>query len=103
MDKKIAHLTFIQGIINRMGQNSFMIKGWSITIIAALFALATHDTNKLFVLVAYFPTFMFWVLDAFFLYQEKLYRILYEEVASGEITSDEFTLNTSSYGKKMFL
>lgn len=93
MDKKIAHLTFIQGVINRMGQNSFLLKGWSVTVVAALFALESQGTNKLFILVAYFPAFMFWLLDAFFLYQEKLYRKLYEKVAKGELNSDEFTLN----------
>jgi len=95
MDKKIAHLTFIQGVINRMGQNSFLLKGWGVTVVAALFALASQGANELFVLVAYFPAFMFWFLDGFFLYQEKLYRKLYEEVAGNRINSDDFTLNTS--------
>jgi len=95
MDKKIAHLTFIQGVINRMGQNSFLLKGWSVTVVAALFALASQGTNQLFVLVAYFPAFMFWFLDGFFLHQEKMYRKLYEEVAADRISSNEFTLNTS--------
>ena len=94
MEQKIAHLTFIQGVINRMGQNSFLLKGWSVTIVAALFALAAQGANKQFVLVAYFPAFMFWLLDAFFLHQERLFRKLYEKVASGEISSDNFTLNT---------
>ncbi|WP_050933110.1 hypothetical protein [Vibrio harveyi] len=94
MEQKIAHLTFIQGVINRMGQNSFLLKGWGVTIIAALFALAAQGANKQFVLVAYFPAFMFWLLDAFFLHQEKLFRKLYEKVANGEIPSDNFTLNT---------
>lgn len=94
MEQKIAHLTFIQGVINRMGQNSFLLKGWSVTIIAALFALAAQGTNGQYILVAYFPAVMFWFLDAFFLYQEKLFRKLYEKVASNEISSDNFTLNT---------
>jgi hypothetical protein len=94
MEQKIAHLTFIQGVINRMGQNSSLLKGWSVTIIAALFALAAKDTNGEYVLVAYFPAVMFWFLDAFFLYQEKLFRKLYEKVASDEISSDNFILNT---------
>lgn len=96
MDKKIAHLTFIQGVINRMGQNSFLLKGWSVTVVAALFALASQGTNKSFIFVAYFPAFMFWLLDAFFLYQEKLYRKLYEKVAQNEINSEEFTLNAAN-------
>lgn len=95
IEQKIAHLTFIQGVINRMGQNSFLLKGWSITIIAALFALAAQGANKDFVLIAYFPAFMFWILDGFFLHQERLFRKLYEKVADNEIQSDTYTLNTS--------
>ena len=95
IEQKIAHLTFIQGVINRMGQNSFLLKGWSITLIAALFALAAQGANKQFVLIAYFPAFMFWLLDGFFLHQERLFRKPYEKVASNEIPSDMYTLNTS--------
>jgi hypothetical protein len=94
MEQKVAHLTFIQGIITRMGQNSFLLKGWSVTIIAALFALAAQGVNGKYILVAYFPAIMFWLLDAFFLYQEKLFRKLYEKVASNEVSSEHFTLNT---------
>lgn len=93
MDVKVAHLTFIQGVINRMGQNSFLLKGWSVTVVAALFALASQNANELFILVAYFPALMFWLLDAFFLHQERLYRQLYEDVATDKINSEFFTLD----------
>lgn len=95
MDKTIAHLGFIQSSITRMGTNSFLLKGWSVTLVAAMFALAVKDADKRFMLLAYFPVFVFWVLDGFFLHQEKLFRKLYEDVAAGRITSDVFTLNTS--------
>lgn len=95
MEKVIAHLGFIQGIITRMGTNSFLLKGWSITLVAAMFALAVKDADKRFMLLAYFPVIVFWVLDGFFLHQEKLFRKLYEGVASGAISSDQFTLDTS--------
>ena len=109
MEKKIAHLTFIQGVINRMGQNSFFLKGWSVTLIAALFVLSTQGTTKKFIFVAYFPAFMFWFLDAFFLHQEKLFRELYIQVAENRIDSESFTLDTNavrnnvdSYGSVLF-
>ncbi len=95
MTKRIAHLGFIQAIITRMGTNSFLLKGWSVTLVAAMFALAVKDADKSFMLLAYFPVFVFWWLDGFFLYTEKLYRCLYEKVASGEISSDRFTLDNS--------
>lgn len=94
MDKTIAHLGFIQAVITRMGTNSFLLKGWSITLVAAIFALSAKDADHRFVMLAYFPVIVFWGLDGFFLHQEKLFRKLYEEVANANIASDLFTMNT---------
>ncbi len=94
LQAKIAHLGFIQAIISRMGLNSFLLKGWSITLVAAIFALSAKESDRRFVLLAFFPIAVFWFQDAFFLHQEKLYRRLYEQVALGEVGSDQFTLST---------
>ena len=94
LQAKIAHLGFIQGIISRMGLNSFLLKGWSVTLVAAIFALSAKQADRRFVLLALFPVAVFWLLDAFFLHQEKLYRRLYVLVAHGEVKSDQFTLST---------
>lgn len=95
MEKTIAHLGFVQGIISRMGANSFLLKGWSVTLVAAMFALSVRDTDKRFMMIAYVPIFVFWALDAYFLHQEKLFRLLYQKIATGVISSDEFTLDVS--------
>ena len=92
---KIAHLGFIQGVINRMGTNSFQIKGWSVALIVASFALSAKDSNHSFMVYVYYPILVFWVLDSYFLHQEKLFRKLYEGVANNRIKSEKYTLNTS--------
>jgi len=38
-------LDLIQGCITRMAQNSFMIKGWGFTLVAALAALMADKVN----------------------------------------------------------
>lgn len=96
MEKTIAHLGFIQAVITRMGANSFLLKGWSITLVASIFALSAKDADHRFVLLAYFPVIVFWGLDGFFLHQEKLFRKLYEEVAKANIASDMFTMNAEA-------
>src|SRR5438093_13603250 len=75
------HLELIQAIITRMAGNSFLIRGWVVTLVAALFALAAKDANRSFVLVAYFPCVIFWCLDAYYLGQERLFRSLYNAAA----------------------
>lgn len=64
----------IQAVVNRMSVNSFLLKGWSVVLISALFALAAGDSQALFVYIAYFPAIAFWMLDAYFLRQERLLR-----------------------------
>ena len=83
-DTKMKHLEFIQSIITRMANNSFMIKGWTITILAAIFLLADKETNINFVFVALIPTLFFFFLDAYYLQLERKYRKLYNLVSTGK-------------------
>ena len=53
MENKLKHLEFIQTVINRMAGNCFLLKGWAITLVAALFALSAKDTNHNYFLIAY--------------------------------------------------
>ena len=48
MENKLKHLEMIQGIINRMASNSFALKGWSVTLVAGIFALSSKDAKKLY-------------------------------------------------------
>src|SRR5437660_9064362 len=96
-EKKIAHLEMLQGIIKRMGGNSFLIKGWSVTLVSALFALAAADTNPLFAYLAYFPSLVFWALDAYFLRQERLFRRLHDKVRLLTEASIDFSMRTSEF------
>jgi len=95
MTNKQAHLKMIQGIVNRFSQNSFLLKGWTIVLISALFALAAKDTQLLYVYLAYFPAIAFWGLDGYFLHQERLFRKLYERVRDLSDDKINFSMNTS--------
>ena len=97
MESKVAHLQMIQAVITRMANNSFVIKGWSVTLVTALLALtAAANGNVLYVYLACFPNFMFWALDAYFLRQERLFRKLYDHVrTSGEDV--DFSMNTEPF------
>jgi len=80
-DDTVKHLEFIQGVVNRMGSNSFQMKGWMITIVSALLALYSGSSNKSFLLFAILPTLLFWYLDSYYLQQERKFRGLYNDVA----------------------
>lgn len=78
---KVKHLEFIQEVITRMNRNSFQIKGWMITLVSAILALYASTGKGLYIWVAIFPAFLFWVLDAYYLQQERKFRGVYNDVA----------------------
>src|SRR5262252_1284518 len=77
----IEHLKMIQGVINRLAGNSFSIKGWSLTLVAAIIAFAVgKDAGSLtilFALAAAIPVVFFWGLDAYYLNLERQFQSLY--------------------------
>jgi len=101
LDAKIAHLEMVQAVIARMAGNSFLIKGWSVTIVAALFALAADKANSRFVYLAAVPTLMFWLLDGFFLQQERLYRQLYGAVTKKARDAIDFSMDATTYSNQV--
>lgn len=100
MENKQKHLEFIQAVINRMAGNSFLLKGWAITLVAALFALSAKDTNQSYIFIAYFPVIIFWILDGYFLSQERLFSDLYNHVRKLDEKEIDFSMDTSEYKKE---
>ena len=96
MSQKIAHLQMIQAVIARMASNSFTLKGWSVVLVSALFALSAKDADTSFVHLAYLPAVVFWMLDGFFLHQEKLFRKLYDVVREQAEDAIDFSMDTRS-------
>lgn len=94
MSSKHTHLEMIQGIVNRLSHNSFLLKGWSVVLVSAMFALAAKDTQLLFIYLAYFPAIAFWCLDGYFLHQERLFRKLYDHVRKLSEEDINFSMNT---------
>lgn len=80
-EDKIKHLELIQNNITRMNQNSFLLKGWMITIVAAMLALFAESNNNTYMWIAIGPTIIFWLLDAYYLQQERKIRGVYNDVA----------------------
>ena len=78
---KRQHLEFIQNIITRMNTNSFQLKGIAITIVSALLAFFASTQNDFFVFLGIPPTFLFWLLDTYYLQQERKFKGVYNDVA----------------------
>lgn len=97
---KIAHLQMIQGVIDRMGSNLFYLRGWSITLLAGLFAISTSDllnvdkrAPSLFVILL----ILFWIYDGYFLSLERKFRGLYDKVRKLSEEEIDFSMNVGEF------
>jgi len=88
----IKEIEIIQDIIKRMEFNSFMVKGWTVTLVAVTLLLRG---TKHQVLIAFIPLLVFWFLDAYFLWLERLYRRLYNWVVENRLQTDEYLFDMS--------
>lgn len=92
MDAKLKHLEFIQAVITRMATNSFLFKGWAITIAAALSGFATVDSKHGLLIIALVSTLMFWALDGYYLWLERCFIALYQVVAARTESAINFSM-----------
>jgi hypothetical protein len=101
MENKIKHLEFIQNVISRQAKNSFLLKGWVVTIVAALFAFIPKDDSLKPVLTVYGLIFIFWMLDSYYLWQERLFRALYDHVRKLKEQEIDFDMNVKRFTKEI--
>ena len=97
IDRKIKHLEFIQGVINRLASDSFRMKGWCVVLVAALFILLAREGRIEFIAVALVPVIAFWGLDGYFLWQERLYRALYDHVRTLGEDQIDFSMDAGPF------
>lgn len=97
MDSKLKHLEFIQTVINRMAGNSFLLKGWAITLVGGLLALSFKELDCRYIFISLVVIFFFWLLDSFYLSRERLFICLYESVRTKKEDEIDFSLSIKSF------
>jgi len=97
---RTTHLELLQHVISRMASNSFALKGWSVTVTAALLGLAAKDSNPRFAIIALYPALAFWGLDAYYLRQERRFRALYDAVRTNT-SVEPFAMDPDGFDSKV--
>jgi len=98
MGDKIKHLEMIENIIERMARNSFMLKGWAVTLIVGIFAIVGKQSID-YSLISLIPLIVFWGLDSYYLTLERKYRELYENVRLKKEEDVDFSMKiVNSFG-----
>ncbi|MFD9428328.1 MULTISPECIES: HIT family protein [unclassified Streptomyces] len=77
------HLSFIQSVITRMSQASSSSKSWLLPIVTLTYGYAITNKSIPVGMIGCLAVLVFGVLDANYLKQERAFRKLYDEVASG--------------------
>ena len=96
----IAHLSMIQGVVNRLETNSFTLKALAMTLASAILAFsgAVKNPNVVFTAAGSLPIIVFWLMDAQYLRLGRIFRRLYNGVRQGEIT-EPFSMDFQRYSK----
>jgi hypothetical protein len=98
MENKYRHLSLIQDIVKRFANNSFLLKGWSISLMAGLLALSSAlQDRRVIIVISLFPSIIFCILDGYYLFQERIYRRIYETVRQLKEEEINFSLNTDDF------
>lgn len=102
-ENKRLHIQMIEDVINRMSSNSFLIKGWSLTILGGLITVYLANINKsmsyLILLLCLFFCLMFWVSDTFYLREERYFRNLYDVVRKKDEKDIDFSMQPIRSGE----
>jgi hypothetical protein len=77
---RIKHMEMIQAVVARLAGNSFLIKGWALTLTGAFLGFAVNKNSSGLAAAAFLPITVFWALDAYYLRAERLFRVLFERV-----------------------
>lgn len=99
MEERLKHLEFITAAINRMANNAFLLRGWSISLAGGLVALSFKEYDHRYLFVSLMVLGFFWCLDGYYLSRERLFVKLYENVAQ-EQSSTGLSMNTARFSAR---
>ncbi|MGN8521383.1 hypothetical protein ACR9M3_07000 [Helicobacter pylori] len=86
----IEELKILQGVINRMVQNSLECKKWTLALAVGVLSLKIEAiSNSYGLCVLGVLLLCFWFLDAYYLTRERLFREQYQWLVKNRLQTDE--------------
>ncbi|WRG16767.1 hypothetical protein FNE25_06700 [Helicobacter pylori] len=86
----VEELKILQGVINRMAQNSLECKKWTLALAVGVLSLKIEIISHLYGLCVLGVLLLcFWFLDAYYLTQERLFRKQYQWLIENRLKTDE--------------
>ncbi|MDA1228860.1 MAG: hypothetical protein O3A33_13020 [Chloroflexi bacterium] len=103
-NNRLAYLNINQEAIKRMAGNSFLVKGWSVTLVSAMLAISVTSKRPEIAFLSVGPGILFAGWDAYWLRQERLFRAIHEQIRlspEGTMGEQMFSMNTKLYSDKV--
>jgi hypothetical protein len=91
---KRAHLALVRSLVRRMRLSSAMLKAWSLMMALALLAVASDPRYARFGWIPVFMTIAFWMIDAQFQRQARLFRKIHDRAVETDESDLDFSLDT---------
>ncbi|WP_121054722.1 hypothetical protein [Helicobacter pylori] len=86
----VEELKILQGVINRMAQNSLECKKWTLALVVGVLSLKIEAiSNSYGLCVLGVLLLCFWFLDAYYLTQERSFREQYQWLIENRLKADE--------------
>ena len=103
-----THLKIMQGVIERMANNSRACKFWCITLVSASLVLIARIDRPNYILFSLLPVIMFLILDTYYLALERSFRSSYNafvrKLIRGElVTSDLYVVKPTGFIPRIFI
>ena len=72
-----THLTIMQGVIQRMAENSRSCKVWCVTLVSTILVLVARTEKPEYAFIALVPAVLLLILDTYYLALERAFRKSY--------------------------
>lgn len=92
------HMDYAQAVITRLANNSFLLKGWALTLSSAVLGFAITQKDPWLAFAAIVPATAFWALDTYYLRQERAFREMYADIAAKRLR--DFRIEPKFYVEK---
>ncbi|MEH2291392.1 hypothetical protein [Nostoc sp.] len=87
------YLNILQGIITRMASNSANCKTWCISLVSAILVVIADKNKPNYAWISLIPIILFFLLDSYYLGQERSFRQVYNDFVKELHSSGEITIN----------
>lgn len=98
LDDRRKHLDMVQAVVSRMASSSSTSKGWLLPVVTATYGFALVQRVPLVGVLGLTAIAVFGVLDGHYLRQERAFRVLFRDIARGQVGG--YDMNASRYFHK---